>query len=53
MTNERTVSVADVEQVMHLIREYLYEGGTGLDSDALERMLEVFNEADQIVIHGD
>lgn len=53
MNNEMTVSVADVEHVMNLIREYLYKGGTGLDSDALERMLEALGEADQITIVED
>ena len=50
MNLEITITSDDAYEVMKLIREYLNKGGTGLDSEALERVQEALSAADRIVI---
>jgi len=50
MQEEATISNAEAVEVMRLIKEYLYQGGTGFNADKLERVLYVLEWADRIVI---
>ena len=50
METDVTVAHSDVEEVIALIQEYLFQGGDGRDGDALERVLSALSYADRIVI---
>ena len=50
MKTEITISNADAFEVIKLIQEYLFKGGTGFDAEVLERVLDVLWEADRIII---
>jgi hypothetical protein len=53
MKTEIIISSHDATQAMRLIWEYLEQGGTGFDADALARVSEALSEADRIVIETD
>jgi len=53
MQTEITVSPAAAHAVLALIHEYLAQGGTGHDADALCEMQTALMEADRIVISAE
>ena len=50
MKEEYAITSKDALEAINLINEYLLEGGTGFDNDALERVVEALAWADRIRI---
>ena len=50
MNLEITITSADAFEAMKLIQDYLQEGGTIYDKEALERVEQALSKADRIVI---
>ena len=53
MTTEITISRKAADNLAWLIEEYLTQGGTGFDADALAEALDAICNADYIVIEGE
>lgn len=52
MNTEITISRKAADNLVWLIEEYLTQGGTGFDADALAEALDAICNADRIVIEG-
>jgi hypothetical protein len=50
MKIEMTISEAAACATMALIHEYLADGGSGVDAEALSEMMDALGNADRIVI---
>lgn len=50
MTNQITLTAYEAQQALDLISEYLFQGGTGFDADALEKVAEALSQCSQINI---
>ena len=53
MNTEITISRAAADNLAGLIEEYLTQGGTGFDADALAEALDAICNADCILIDGE
>lgn len=53
MQIERTVSQAAAEAAYGLLFEYIKEGGTGHDEDAIMEFLDALLDTDRIIISGE
>jgi hypothetical protein len=50
MKEEFSITREEAGEVIRLINEYLFNGGTGFDDDRLERVAEALSWADRIRI---
>lgn len=53
MKEEYAITSKDAYETIKLINEYLMQGGTGFDDEALERVAEALSWANRIVIESE